>query len=274
LFALSNGDNSRATLSKLGNADSWTEVAHDDSPIAALPAFTSARLQALSETSILVANQYSTKLYVDGSSPQTLGGVDTGGNSSLYAHSATDIWEGTNGGSMLHVIGDAVDSYCLSTGGTACTTTFVTGIFHDGSKLWVATASDASGQDWGIWSVKPAAPGNLTPTLGIAGVFQTIVPGAGSTAWGVGENGIAAHYDGATWTAQPTGTTLVLNAAVVAQNGEVWAGAPKGIVHFDGTTWKTVTGESGMPAGLESVAINSDGTVLVTHEGKLYRRRP
>ncbi len=82
--------------------------------------------------------------------------------------------------------------------------------------------------------------------------------------WMVGNEGSAYHFDGAAWTARPTGTTALLRGVEVLDATHVWAvGNPEGadtangpstLLFFDGTSWaRQSPGTTGVLFGVSTV---------------------
>lgn len=87
--------------------------------------------------------------------------------------------------------------------------------------------------------------------------------------WVVGEKGMCAHYDGASWDISDTGTTSTLDAIFGLAPNDVWAVGENGTaLHFDGTHWSpVVTGTSGT---LRAVWGSSSGDVWFGGDAGLF----
>jgi len=90
--------------------------------------------------------------------------------------------------------------------------------------------------------------------------------------WAVGNNGVAARFDGAAWTVIPTGVTETLHAVFVAAADDVWAVGDAGVVvHWDGAAWTAVP--SGTSARLAAVwAPPEGGDPIVAGSGRTVLR--
>ncbi len=59
--------------------------------------------------------------------------------------------------------------------------------------------------------------------------------------WVAGKRGTILHYDGSAWNAQPSGTSVDLNAIFGVAPDDIWAAGDAGVVlHFDGMQWHTI----------------------------------
>ncbi|WP_146645628.1 sialidase family protein [Labilithrix luteola] len=59
--------------------------------------------------------------------------------------------------------------------------------------------------------------------------------------WAVGAGGTILHYDGATWHAQDSGTSVELEAVFGFSDRDVWVAGPEGtVLHFDGERWSKI----------------------------------
>ncbi len=66
---------------------------------------------------------------------------------------------------------------------------------------------------------------------------------AANDVWAVGNGGILAHYDGASWALQPSGVVSDLLAMWGSAAHDVWAvGSGGTILHFDGSAWGVIPG--------------------------------
>jgi hypothetical protein len=144
----------------------------------------------------------------------------------------------------------------------------VRGLWQSTSALYLATVM-------GVRSVTlPLAPGwSGVTTRAVVGDFAAIAGSADDDAFAVGKDGVIAHFDGASWTTQASGTTSALGAVAARRKDDAWASSDTALLHYDGTNWSTVN-EPGMPKGASSVALAADGTVWAASGGKLLRRSP
>ncbi len=65
----------------------------------------------------------------------------------------------------------------------------------------------------------------------------------------VGERGRISHYDGTTWSVKPSGTSRALYGIWGTNSQNVFAVGNGPILHFDGTSWVSMTDDS----------VNADG---------------
>jgi len=93
-----------------------------------------------------------------------------------------------------------------------------------------ASATDASVGGWS-W-VNPLPQGNT---------LHAIWESAPNDVWAVGDLGSMVHFDGATWTPWPSGTTCGLRSMWGSAANDVWAVGDCGtVLHWNGTTWSPV----------------------------------
>jgi hypothetical protein len=233
-------------------------------------------ITAVTPTSLIVAGELSTGVFVDGQPIGFLGGSTPQEHHpiAITAPTITEVWMSAGDG-LWDVYQDKDSSFCPTTPDSDCRNGgFGSGLLHDGQTLWMTVGNGAGAGIWGAHpSGRPSTEQLLPLTLAVAGKYAAIVPGPSGTAWAVGP-GSAARFDGTTWTAVPNKTTFQLEAAAVLPNGEVWAVGADGIAHYDGKNW-SVPIESGLPHGGRRVAATDDGTVWITdQDGLLYRRTP
>src|SRR5437899_4462576 len=103
-----------------------------------------------------------------------------------------------------------------------------------------------------------------------AGTYWAVWGATGSDVFAVGDDGNIWHYDGTSWTAQPSGTTQVLYGVWGSGRKDVFAvGAGGTILHYDGTSWTVQP--SGTPqvlygvwgsGGTDVFAVGSGGTIF------------
>jgi hypothetical protein len=266
-FVESSGDQRRYGVSKLGDADQWTQVWGGTTDALTISNVSAAVLLGLDSTQALVGNEYFLELVQDGAPAQQLGDGDTDHIRGLDAHDATDVWVIT-GTAVAHITGSNVTYACPSVS-NACATGLVLAIYRDAGRLWLSFAGNSDAPA-GIWSAEPS-PTDATMlelTSALPGTFRAMANG-----WAVGEDGIAARLEATDWNAVPTGTSILLEGVAAGDDGLAWAVGNGGVLHFDGTSWHAVT-EPGAPAGGHRVAVSADGTVFVTNEGRLWRRQP
>lgn len=130
-----------------------------------------------------------------------------------------------------------------------------TGWMAQPDNLFVGSARGALTRFWAsarndIWAVDQTALWHFDgatftrQTLSSASFWPiSAVHGrAASDVWAVGASGASFHFDGTTWTPQPTGITAQLSALWVAPDGTAWAGAEDATLLFwNGTTWSRVS---------------------------------
>src|SRR5437773_667089 len=102
------------------------------------------------------------------------------------------------------------------------------------------------------------------------GTYWAVWGATGNDVFAVGDDGSIWHYDGTSWTAQPSGTTQVLYGVWGSGRKDVFAVGTGGtILHYDGTSWTVQP--SGTPqdlygvwgsGGTEVFAVGADGTIL------------
>lgn len=106
-------------------------------------------------------------------------------------------------------------------------------------QFWASSRSNIWGTDnTGLWHFDGTAfTRQMLPIAWIGAVHGR----AENDIWVVGSAGASFHFDGNTWTPQPTGITARLTALWVAPDGTAWAGAEDATLLFwDGTAWSRV----------------------------------
>jgi hypothetical protein len=82
----------------------------------------------------------------------------------------------------------------------------------------------------------------------LAGAGFNDVWGASATdVWTVGDRGIALHWNGATWSPVPTGTTNIFAAVSGSSSSDVWSVGLDGAFHWNGTAWTPSPGIAATP---------------------------
>lgn len=113
------------------------------------------------------------------------------------------------------------------------------------NDVWAGTGAGFSGAGsivhWNgsAWS----APYSIQGTNN-AGVIRGIWGNAPNDVWAVGDNGFAAHWDGAQWSRISTGVSSGVSAVFGVATKDVWAGGASVLMHWNGTQWT-----SSMPLG-------------------------
>lgn len=123
-------------------------------------------------------------------------------------------------------------------------------VLHFDGSAWTRVEIDAL-------AGKPASQGsNLFKIWGTSAQDMYIV----------GDSGLALHYDGQTWTEQPTGVSDPLFTVVGRSAGDVWAVggliAPV-MIHWDGAAWSTVDLPPVQPQAMQGVWTAPDEAVYV-----------
>ena len=119
---------------------------------------------------------------------------------------------------------------------------------------------------------RPAAP---KWTVQLSGARIVDVWGSSSSdVFAVGVNGTILHYDGTSWSAMTSGTTVLLYGIWGSSASDVFAAGVSGtILHYNGTTWSAMTSGTGYSlygiwgsSGSDVFAVGECGTVL--HYGR------
>jgi len=121
-----------------------------------------------------------------------------------------------------------------------------------GRAIWASSAAD-------IWVINQTADGFVhwdgaawNDVASPAGGLNEIWGSSASDIFAVGDGGVAVHFDGSSWTAQPTGAGENLRAIWGARGDEVYAAGDGGrLLRFDGGTWSSL--DSGATEDLTGV---------------------
>ena len=91
--------------------------------------------------------------------------------------------------------------------------------------------------------------------------------------WAVGDGGQILHFDGTTWSLQPSGVTRNLQSVWGSSASDIWAVGDQGtILHFDGTAWSQVPAPGGSTTNLTAVRGSSASDVwAIGNAATLYR---
>ena len=191
----------------------------------------------------------------------------------VFALSPTDVYTVGEQGSIWHYDGTTMTPM---TSGTDRTLYGVWGTSDD--DLWAVGGKPGSDgvllhKDTSGWTVQPAP----VPFAAYFKVWGT----SSSDVFVCGEGGTVIHFDGHTWTSQPTGEPASTTLFTVAGRSptDVYAvggfGHPVAL-HYDGTAWSPVSDPTlGTASSLAGVAVDTDGTVvMVGASGTRLRGHP
>jgi hypothetical protein len=182
--------------------------------------------------------------------------VPSGNNlQGLWGASSTAVWAGATDGTNAPEL--------LSSTGGAFTAT--------ASPAWINAIGGTSATD--VWAVGPGGSilhggtGGFTPTIeqfgavsGLWGSSGTDIYAVGTSLGSYGGAGQVHHFDGRVWTSLAIGIAGAWQSVFGSGPSDVWvAGTGTTLAHFDGTTWKGVTGPSALTAGWSSGAGNAWG---------------
>ena len=117
----------------------------------------------------------------------------------------------------------------------------------------------ARAADW-TWQIM------LQPGTNLYGVWGS----SGSDVFAVGNSGTILHYDGTSWSAMASGTTIQLNGVWGCSETDVFAvGANGTILHYDGSTWSAMASGTTQAlygvwgsSGTDVFAVGNSGTIL------------
>jgi hypothetical protein len=190
----------------------------------------------------------------------------------VFGFSESDLWSVGEQGTVAHF-----DGAQLTLSSTPTTTTLY--------GIWGAAPND-------LWAVG-GMPGSSSVALHFDGTQWTVASplitgptGAFFKVWGsaaddvfiCGEGGLVLHYDGKSWSSQPTGlpqSTTLFTIAGRAHN-DVYAVGGLGLaaaIHFDGTNWSALNEPAlADTGGLTGVSVDSDGSVLIVGAGGVKLR--
>jgi hypothetical protein len=126
-----------------------------------------------------------------------------------------------------------------------------------GGEVWILT---------GAGVLRLASPGatpqaTALPSPKSGGAYTTLVAASPTSAWALGTNGTAAHYDGASWQVLSVGTTDIRYAAVLP-NGDVFGVGSGSVFRLAATRWErlaNVTGNPGVTESLKHAYVTADG---------------
>lgn len=104
------------------------------------------------------------------------------------------------------------------------------------NNAWIASPGSMSVQHW-----KDGIPVEGW-VAAQARAINDVMARSASDIWVVGDKGLAAHYDGSTWTETSTGTTANFTRIWANAANDVWAvGSQSTTAYFDGTHWTVST---------------------------------
>jgi hypothetical protein len=121
------------------------------------------------------------------------------------------------------------------------------------STIFFLLVAGCTGSGLGIpaWTVATRA---AVPMNAVAAV-------AANDVWAVGNGGTILHWDGALWTATPSGTTQNLNSIWAASTSDVWIAGDAGtMLHWSGASWSIVSTPSSAQTGFISKLWGSGAT--------------
>jgi hypothetical protein len=185
----------------------------------------------------------------------------------IHGASANDVWAVGDAGLAVHW--DGVNWTRAATGTTA--TLF---------GVWVSGAND-------VWAVggSPNGGGPSDVILHFNGAAWAAVPpprALGATyfkVWGlsasdvhvVASEGLALHYDGATWSEMPTGTTAKLVTVHGGAAGvHAIGGPPATLLSWEGNAWHPESTPPEMSGAMSGIFSDPSGTLFAT--GERYQR--
>jgi hypothetical protein len=135
--------------------------------------------------------------------------------------------------------------------------------------VWVNTPQDA----WAVgnpkqsyraaWAHWDGVSWTVDTTTGPAqniGILWSVWGAATNDVYAVGELGSIIHYDGASWSLQPSVTTFPLYGVHGSSASDIWAVGGNTVLHNDGTGFQPVS--TGI-TGFNARAVWTDGTVVV-----------
>ena len=133
-------------------------------------------------------------------------------------------------------------------------------IGSDGSAVLVGSGSTFVHHTADRWSTHPG------PEAWWTGVWGT----ASDDVFAVGHRGAIAHFDGATWSSQPSGITTDLSDVWGAASDDVFAVGRSGVIlHYDGAAWAPMA--SGATGDLTSVWGSAPNEVIAAgSRGQLF----
>ena len=155
----------------------------------------------------------------------------------VWAFSDTDVWFIDGGPNVHRYDGDGWSMLeTPSTGGLGC-------IFAlSASEVYLCAGGDVLLYDGSSFTVM-----NVSTATGIDSITD-LWASSSIDIWAVGDDAIAAHYDGVTWTWTNIGSSF---------NSSVWGSGPQDVyamgvfdlVHYDGVGWSEVSLDSGAGDG-------------------------
>jgi ligand-binding sensor domain-containing protein len=97
--------------------------------------------------------------------------------------------------------------------------------------------------------------------------------GPGDVKWIVTDRGLMRHEpardEWTTFTARDHPIIEDIWSLLVARDGTVWIGGEGGIVHYDGSAWRTPEGSGSPPLFVDDIAEAADGSLWVAADGEL-----
>ncbi len=155
----------------------------------------------------------------------------------VWAFSTTDVWF-LDGGPTVHRYDGSSWSTLEtpSTGGLGC-------IFAlSQSEVWLCAGTEVLYYDGTAFTAT-----NVTTPTGLDG-FTDLWASSQMDIWGVGDDGIVAHYDGSQWTGTIAGSPF---------KSSIWGSGPSDVyalstfdlIHYDGSTWSEIDLDAGANDG-------------------------
>jgi hypothetical protein len=210
---------------------SWSPVAPQGSLTASYPSCNG--IWGSSSTDVWFACTGGVIFHFDGTAltePPGLPIPNTSTLGSVYGTGPNDVWAGGGAGTLAHFDGT---SWTLSDSGT-------TGSI---SSVWAADPDHA-------WAIANGSilTWNGTAWSQVSGVGNQeldVVSGtAANDVWALGQQGVAAHWDGASWTASTVNGIYFKAAWGNAGTKDLWADGTAinglNVMHWNGTTWTPV----------------------------------
>lgn len=198
---------------------------------------------------------YATILHYNGTSWSSVPSPVSGRSQLLFGvwgSSASDVWavgadyEGQMSdepGSPFPPVILHYDGTSWSSVSTDATLQFYSIWGANASDVWAGGAEEIMHFDGSAWAI--TSTGVASPTYGIAGTSS-------SNVWFVGSSllhdGWISHWGGAGWLGRPATTTYPVTDVWANSASDVWALTSGQILHYDGTSWSSVS--SGLATNL------------------------
>ncbi|MCA9626107.1 MAG: hypothetical protein KC766_00515, partial [Myxococcales bacterium] len=99
-------------------------------------------------------------------------------------------------------------------------------MFGIGDHIWLVGGTSLRHYDGVAWSEERIL-GNMTGIYGRSA----------RDLWVVGQTGLLAHFDGATWTRVDSGAGIIFEDVWGTSEDDLWAGAQGSLHHYDGSAW-------------------------------------